>query len=491
MAEIKKFLDSAALSTLVTKIKSEDDAHLAEAKQYADGLAKNYDAAGSASTAESNAKAYTDALANGQVATNKADIAKLNGDASTEGSVAKAVADAKALVDADVDAVEAIANKNKEDIAAINNAENGILAQAKDYTDDEIAKVQGEVDALEELVGVLPEGTTAKDVVDYVNIKTAGIATDAALEELQGQLSGVQGEVATIKGDYLKGTDKTELEGKISTAQAAAEGAQSTANTAKAAIDAFLLEADATEKAVDTLKEIQAELAEGEASAASMLAEINALKAVDNATQDELDAALVTVNENINKKADKTTVEGIEGRVVDLEAIDFATKAYADQSETDAVNTAKAYTDGIDTALKARLDALESVDHDHANKAELDLIASGDVAKWNAAEAKAHEHGNKTVIDGITVEKVASWDAAEGNAKTFAQGLNDTMTTKVDGVDARVKTLEETIVDKAETDDLDAAVERIAKNEGDIASLTSSLSSFTPITSDEITALFA
>lgn len=486
MAEIKKYLDSAALSTLVTKIKSEDDAHLEEAKQYANGLAKNYDAAGAATTAESNAKAYTDALASGQVATNKADIAKLNGDVSTEGSVAKAVADSASTLQESINAVDAIADKNAEDIAAINNAESGILAQAKADATEKANAVQEVVDALAGKVGEVPADQTVMGII-------ANIQENAYDDtELRGLISGLD----TNKADKTQvATDiasaKTELEGKITTAQSTAEGAQSTANTAKAAIDAFLLEADATEKAVDTLKEIQAELAEGEASAASMLAEINALKAVDNATQEELDAALVTVNENIDKKADKTTVEGIEGRVADLEAIDFATKAYADQSETDAVNTAKEYTDGIDTALKARLDALELVDHDHANKAEIDLIASGDVAKWNDAVAKAHEHGNKTVIDGITTEKVAAWDAAEGNAKTYADGLNAAMTTKVDGVDARVKTLEETIVDKADADDLAEAVADISENAAAIAANTSAINSFTPITSSEVEALFA
>jgi hypothetical protein len=58
MAEIKKYMDESALSALVDQIKAEDDAHLEAAKSYADGLASNYDAAGSAATAESNAKAY-------------------------------------------------------------------------------------------------------------------------------------------------------------------------------------------------------------------------------------------------------------------------------------------------------------------------------------------------------------------------------------------------------------------------------------------------
>lgn len=486
MAEIKKFLDTTALGTLVDQIKAEDAKVLQGAKDYADGLASNYDASGAAAGALESAKEYTDELANGAVATNTADIATLKG--TGEGSVAKAVADAKALVDADVEAVESIANKNKEDIAAINNADTGILAQAKSDATEKANAVQANVDVVVEKIGEVPEDKTVKD---YIDEKTAGIATDAALGELQSAVDVVEADVATIKANYLDGDDKTELEGKITTAQNAADAAQSTADTAKAAIDAFLKEADATETAIDTLKEIQAELADGEASAASMLAEINALKAIDNATQEELNAALTEIDESIATKADKTVVEGIEGRVADLEAVDVATKAYVDQAETDAVATAKTYSDGLNTAMNTRVEALEAVDHDHSNKTVLDGITADKVTGWDDAAAKAHEHTNKGVIDGITAEKVAAWDAAEGNAKTHADGLNTAMTTKVDGIDGRVSTLETTIVDKAEADDLDAAVERIAKNETDIAGLTSTINSFTPITSDEVNALFA
>ena len=489
MAEIKKYLDTTALGTLVEQIKAEDAKVLQGSKDYADSLAKNYDPVSSAATAEANAKAYTDTLANGTVKANTEAIATLNG--TGEGSVAKAVADAKTLIDADIDGVEAIANKNKEDIAAINDGANGILAQSKSYTDEQVGGVQGEVADLAEYVGTIPDTSEAANIVAYVQEKTAGIATDTALEELTGRVSKNETDIAGLVADHLVAADKSELEGKIATAQSAAEGAQSTADEAKTAIDAFLKEADATETAIDTLKEIQAALDSGETTAADLLAEINALKAIDNATQAELDAALVTVNENIGKKADQTTVDGIEDRVADLEAIDVATKAYVDQAETDAVSTAKSYTDTEVGKDRARLDALESDTHTHANKAELDLIASGDVAKWNAAEAKAHEHANKGVIDGITAEKVAAWDASEQNAKTYADGLNTTMQGTVDGIGERVGTLETTIVDKADSDDLDAAIERIAQNETDIASLASSVNSFTAITSDEVNALFA
>lgn len=102
MAE-KKFLDLTGLQNYDEKLKTHvaeaDTKVLNDAKSYADGLADNYDAAGTAAT-------KVQELADGAVATNTASISKLNGDATVVGSVAKAVADAKALIDTDIAAVQ-------------------------------------------------------------------------------------------------------------------------------------------------------------------------------------------------------------------------------------------------------------------------------------------------------------------------------------------------------------------------------------------------
>ena len=56
------YLKASDKSTLQTAISDGDAATLASAKTYANSLASNYDAVGSAATAESNAKAYVDGL---------------------------------------------------------------------------------------------------------------------------------------------------------------------------------------------------------------------------------------------------------------------------------------------------------------------------------------------------------------------------------------------------------------------------------------------
>lgn len=495
MAEIKKYLDTTALGTLVSQIKAEDSKILQSAKDYCDSKDKLFESAGAANTALETAKAYTDELANGDVATNTSAIATLNGDATVDGSVAKAVADAKSDLQASIDATDAIADKNAEDIASINNAESGILAQAKAFATSEDTKVQANVDAVAEdlaeldtYVGDIPSDYTETNVIAYINKKAEETLNAASGGSSESAASVLQALNAYKAGNDPKVAKNTE---DIATAQAAADAAQSTADTAKASIDAFLKEADATETAIDTLKEIQAELAEGEASAASMLAEINALKAVDNATQEELNSALATVNKSIESKADKTTVDDIEDRVEALEAVDVATKVYVDQAETDAVSAAKTYSDGLNTSMNSRVEALELIDHEHSNKTVIDDITTEKVTSWNNAVSKAHEHVNATELDKIADGDVAKWNAAEQNAKNYADNLNTAMTTKVDGIGERVGTLETTIVDKADSDDLDDAVARIAQNETDISSLTSSVNSFTAITSDEVNALFA
>lgn len=49
---------------------------------------------------------------------------------------------------------------------------------------------------------------------------------------------------------------------------------------------------------------------------------------------------------------------------------------------------------------------------------------------------KAHTHANKEELDKIATGDKAKWDAAEQNAKTYADGLNTAMDTRVDALEA-------------------------------------------------------
>ena len=119
---------------------------------------------------------------------------------------------------------------------------------------------QADVNALETLVGTLPESTDAKTVVEYVNKKTEGIATDAALADLQELVDAHDDALEVLNGD--------------------AETAGSVANTATTVAAAKVAEIVAGADAkFDTLKEIADWILTDTTGAVGMAADIDALEA--------------------------------------------------------------------------------------------------------------------------------------------------------------------------------------------------------------------
>ena len=150
-----------------------------------------------------------------------------------------AKADVQALQQT-VDKLGALAQKDKVSYADLETALAALIdgkAEASALT-EEIARAkaaeeanaaaaaaaQADVDGLRTYVGTIPSTATATDIVGFIQEKTSGIATSTALSELQG-------EVATIKGDYLKATDKTELTDAIAAEKTRAEGAEANLQT--------------------------------------------------------------------------------------------------------------------------------------------------------------------------------------------------------------------------------------------------------------------
>ena len=257
-----------------------------------------------------------------------------------------------------------VAEELAVEVARAKAAEEANAAAAKAAQDD--------VDALETLVGVLPEGTTATNIVEYVNKKTEGIATSGALAELQAQVAEHESSLAVLEGD--------------------AETTGSVANVAKAAavaeVAAIVAGADAK---FDTLKEIADWIANDTTGAASMANDIATLEelvgdlAVATQIANAIDAALLV--EGVEKYALATDLTALTNRVKALEdaghvtqaAIDAGVKEAKDYADSLAANydaagtaeakanaaltSAKAYTDEKDTAMNARVAVLEAVDH--------------------------------------------------------------------------------------------------------------------------------
>ena len=134
--------DAASLVTRVSALEAIDhDAYvaadetvLADAKDYADGLADNYEVAGAAKTAEDNAKAYADSLA-------------VNYDA--KGAAATALADAKTYTDGKVDGkFDAIGSADAAQAAAIAQAKLDAEAALANYYKKSETYSKTEVDNL-------------------------------------------------------------------------------------------------------------------------------------------------------------------------------------------------------------------------------------------------------------------------------------------------------------------------------------------------------
>lgn len=398
----KKYVDLNGLTHYDEKIKAlineKDATTLQSSKDYADGLAENYDAAG---TAESKVKE----LADGQVKTNTEAIAKLNGGADTDGSVAKAVADAKTALQTNIDAVDAKA------VAA-----------------------QTDVDALETYVGTIPTGATATDVIGYVNEKTSGIATDASLNELKTRVTTAEGKITTNEGDItaLQGrADAVEAKATANAAAITTLNGTGTGSVKKQIDDAFndFATKVTDDNVVNTYKELIDYCATHSAEAAEMAGDIDKNKtAIDTlskfvGTLPEGTSA-ASVIEYINSKvaAEESRATKAEGTLAtDIKNLQSAIGEGGSVSDqiSAAVKVESDARAAEDAKLDGRLKTVEGKAHTHANVEVLDGITAEKVAGWDDADAKAHTHANQTVLDGITADNVAAWGAAEQNAKTY------------------------------------------------------------------------
>ena len=226
-------------------------------------------------------------------------------------------------------------------------------------------KAQDEVDALEILVGSLPAETDAKTVVEYINKKTEGIATDAALSELQKTVDAQGDAIELLNGD--------------------AETVGSVANTATTIAAAKVAEIVANADAdFDTLKEIADWILNDTTGAADMANDIAALQ-----------AQMVGV--------DETVVKSIAS------AIDAALKVEGVEKYALATEL---------SALALRVKALEDADLDNRVKALEAMLGEGEgTVEDMIADAK------QAAIDAAAADATSKANAAEANAKAYADGL--------------------------------------------------------------------
>ncbi len=405
MSEIKKYVDNLAAQELVNQIQQADAEVLKAAKAHAEGLASNYDAAGAATTAETNAKKYTDD-----------EIVKVNASIKT----------------------------NKDAIDAINNTDTGILALAKADAKEKADAVDAKVTALDGKVGELPTGVDvkAKTVVEYVDEKVAKVTTDATT--LTGRVDQAEKDIDAIEADYLKAADKTALEGKITTAQEKADAAQTHSEGVAANLATAKGELEKADQAqVGRISALEEKI-KGVSGAMHFKGIVDELPE-DKSTYVEGDVIIVGEKEYVFNGTDfaefgdvsaeaqrltaiegrvdtaETDIDNLEGRMATVEG-SVATKAEA-QALTDET---KAREDA-DKALDGRLKTIEGKFDGEGSVAA--QIATAKQEAIDAAATDATTKANQALTDGkaYTDAEVAKdrtrLDAVEAKATKNAEDI--------------------------------------------------------------------
>lgn len=398
--------------------------------------------------------------------------------------------------------IEVVANALDSEIttARANEATNAAAAQAAQKTAND----------LKTYVGTFEASDGVDTVVKYIDAKTANIASDETVSAIANRVTKTENDINAL--EQTVGTNKTaiestvsELEEKVDTnesdieakmtaltsrvvanetavgttlpnaitaEQTRAEGkeaelAQSIA-AVKEDVDAFFADADMTESAKDTLKELQEYIASDETGAASMAASIKQNKddiaaleiAVDKkAEQTALDAEATARTQSdsaldIRLKAVEDAV-GESGSVATYiadaksEAISEATAtaaADATSKANQALVDAKKYADNADTEIKNRVDTLEAASATHAKQSDLtDLTTRVTTAEGEIDTLQTEMDAVQTLAD--VADKAAKANAAAIALKASQADL-DTLEARVDAVEL----WQENMIECTETD---------------------------------------
>ena len=359
---IANYTTTADMNTAIATAKG-------EANTYADGLNTAMDTRVKAVEGKAHTHTFVESELN---LIQAGDVAKWN---AAEGN-AKTYADGlNTAMDERVDALEAKftgEDSVADQIAAAVAAE----AELREAAD---ADLQGQIGTASVDGGAAATGLHARieeleDLVGDTKVSEA-IATAVKAEEdrAKGIESDLEERLAAVEGDYLKAADKTELEGKIKSNADAIElltnGVDS--ETVDGVNDLIQYVKDHGTEVTGIKEDIKTNADDIDALEGRMTTAEGAIAA--KAAQTDLEAAVTRIGTAEGKIA---TLEGeMDTSQADIDALELKVgdKAVSEQI-TDVTNP-----------LAERVEALEAVDHEHANAAELDKIAEGDKAKWDAA----------------------------------------------------------------------------------------------------------
>lgn len=454
-------------------------------------------------TAEEKIAALEEANAEGGAVAEK--IADAQEAADNAAAAAKTADDKAVAAQKEVDALETVVSEYKTaNDAAVKSAADAAKA------------AQDDVDALEEIVGEVPTGETVVGMIGAAE----QLAADAMTEAGKKVASVAAGDASvTIGGTSTAPTVAAKLSADADNALELVEDGLKVVIPAAAEYSIVKAEDSGDYAAVYNLTKngsivgasinIPKDLVVKSGSVvgdeivlvlndeANTEIKIPAASLIEYVTSGSATGDMVVINVSDDHKVTATITDGTVG--IEKLTTDVQTKINKAHSHENAdvlagitadqvaawdkaeENAAKVATD-LNTAMNTRVEALEAIDHEHANKELLDTYTQTE-ADLADAVAKKHAHANEDVLDGIDAEKVAAWDAAEGNAKAYADGKDAAIAeAKKAGTDAQANletfeetyatdktALEQSIGTKANSADVYAKTETYTQEEVDAA----------------------
>ena len=480
MADLKRFLDLEGLKQVEIEVDKKDAAVLAAAKAHAEGLASNYDAAGTAAS-------KVQELADGAVKENTEAIAKLNGADTEDGSVAKAVKDAKDALQANINTVDGKADANTDAINALagkvgevpeGSTVMGIITNIQENAYDDtalsnrIGQAETDIDNLETRMGAAE--TAIGDRYTKSEIDQKVDALTEANEATQGEVDALE---LVVEGN------KTAIEKTVSDLTAVVDGNSD-------AIEALEGRADGFDTAIAdryTKGEVDSAIATAVANSEHLKRDIvEALPEVASADVHTIYMVAKTDGEGNQMYDEYMLVNGAFEKVGDTK-VDLAPYAKTEDVNS-AINAekerAEAAEKALDDKIKANSDLLATVDQRIATAKGEAVTEAGQAAdtKDEVVLAAAKKYADEKVA-GVDLTQVATnkanIEALQGTVGTLGSDL-DAVEEKAGANESAISGLTERMTDvegKASTNEsnISGLTERMGTAESDIDAIETSL----------------
>lgn len=368
------------------------------------------------------------ALAGKQAVGDYATKAEAQGYADAKDDAIAAAKKAGDDAQADVDALEAKVGTVPADKTVVQMISDAQTAATYDDT-----ALKGRVSAVEGLVG---------DTAVTTQISTA---VSAEKTRAEGVESGLNSRLAAVEADYLKTADKTELTSAIATAKTEAietvlgEAVPAQFDTLKEVAEWIQADTTASAQLVTRVSNIEKDYLKG-ADKTALQGAIDNLEAYvgtipEGAVSTNVVAYIQEVVDGLKigdyaKAADLTAlatrVTTAEGKITALE-----TKVGDDTVSSQITSAINALKNGQLTTMQGEIDAvedrataLEAAKHTHSNKTVLDGITSEKVAAWDKVSEKANDADLAAIAKSGNVNDLVQ---TEGDVIIFNCGTASTV----------------------------------------------------------------